>query len=130
MGALAIAFDITIVGALALSWVLLVVRLLFVNGENRLGKVLDWVKDQEQPAVVGVLLFAMTYTLGSAVSRIGRIFSMTMTSTFRLMGTYFVSARPKTASIRESIATWTTAICCGLGRKIQVSQERSTLSRP
>jgi len=72
MGALTIAFDITIVGALALSWVLLVVRLLFVNGENRLGKILDWVKGQEQPAVVGVLLFAMTYTLGSAVSRIGQ----------------------------------------------------------
>jgi hypothetical protein len=72
MGALAIAFDITIVGALALSWVLLVVHLLFVNGENRLGKILNWVKEQQQPAVVGVLLFAMTYALGSAVSRIAQ----------------------------------------------------------
>jgi hypothetical protein len=72
MGALTIAFDTTIVGALAFFWVLMVVHLFFVNGENRLGKILDWVKDQEQPAVVGVLLFAMTYTLGSAVSRMAQ----------------------------------------------------------
>jgi len=32
------------------------------------------VKKQEQPAAVGVLLFAMTYTLGSAVSRVAQDF--------------------------------------------------------
>jgi len=70
MGALTIAFDITIVGALALPWVVLVLHLLFFEGENRLGDVLRWIKDQQQPAAAGVLLFAVAYTMGSAVSRI------------------------------------------------------------
>lgn len=70
MGALTIAFDTTIVGALALPWVLLVIHLFFCEGENRLPDLLKWVQAQQQPAVAGVLLFAMTYTLGSAVSRI------------------------------------------------------------
>lgn len=74
MGALTIAFDTTIVGALALPWVLLVIHLFFFEGENRLEGILDWVKEKEQQAVVGVLLFAMTYTLGSAVSRTARDF--------------------------------------------------------
>ena len=69
MGALTIAFDITIVGALALPWVLIVIQLFFVENENRLEEILDWVKGKEQQAAAGVLLFAMTYTLGSAVSR-------------------------------------------------------------
>jgi len=70
MGALGIAFDITIVGALALPWVLLVVHLFFFEGENRLGDLLAWVKKQDQAAAAGVLLFAVAYTMGSAVSRI------------------------------------------------------------
>jgi hypothetical protein len=74
MGALTIAFDTTIVGALALPWVLLVIHLFFFEGENRLVELMDWVKKQEQPAVAGVLLFTMTYTLGSAVSRIAQDF--------------------------------------------------------
>jgi hypothetical protein len=74
MGALTIAFDTTIVGALALPWVLLVIHLFFFEGENRLVEMMEWVKKQEQPAVAGVLLFAMTYTLGSAVSRIAQDF--------------------------------------------------------
>jgi hypothetical protein len=74
MGALTIAFDTTIVGALALSWVLIVVHLFFFEGEERLGDFLKWLKEQGQPTVVGVLLFAMTYTLGSAVSRTARDF--------------------------------------------------------
>jgi hypothetical protein len=69
LGALTIAFDITIVGVLALPWIILVIHLFFSEGEYRLPAILDWVKDQEQP-VAAVLLFAMTYTLGSAVSRI------------------------------------------------------------
>lgn len=72
MGALTIAFDTTIVGALALPWVLLVIHVLSFQGENRLWRLLQWVKEQEQQAVAGVLLFAMTYTLGSVVSRISR----------------------------------------------------------
>ena len=74
MGALSIAFDIIIVGALALPWVLLVVRLFFSDDEHTLEKRLDWVKNQKQPALAGVLLFAMTYSLGSAVSRIAQDF--------------------------------------------------------
>jgi hypothetical protein len=74
MGALSIAFDIIIVGALALPWVLLVVRLFFSDDEHTLEKRLVWVKDQQQPALAGVLLFAMTYSLGSAVSRIAQDF--------------------------------------------------------
>ena len=70
MGALSIAFDITIVGALALPWVLLIVHLFFFEGENKLGELLAWIKKQDQAAVAGVVLFAIAYTLGSAVSRI------------------------------------------------------------
>jgi len=70
MGALSIAFDITIVGALALPWVLLIVHLFFFEGENKLGELLAWIKKQDQAAVAGVVLFAVAYTLGSAVSRI------------------------------------------------------------
>jgi hypothetical protein len=72
MGALTIAFDITVVGALALPWVVLVVHLFFFDGENRIDQALRWIKDQQAQAVAGVLLFAMTYTLGSAVSRIAQ----------------------------------------------------------
>ena len=74
MGALTIAFDTTIVGALALPWVLLVIHLFFFEGENRLEGFLDWVKRKQQQAAVGVLLFALTYTLGSALSRTARDF--------------------------------------------------------
>lgn len=77
MGALTIAFDTTIVGALALPWVLLVIHLFFFEGEK---SVLDWVKEQNwgnnqgQAAVAGIILFAMAYTLGSAVSRMAQDF--------------------------------------------------------
>ena len=74
MGALTIAFDTTIVGALALPWVALVIHLFFFEGENRLGDALNWVKQQQMPAVAGVLLFAAAYTLGSAVSRMAQDF--------------------------------------------------------
>lgn len=74
MGALSIAFDTTIVGALALPWVLLVIHLFFFEGENRLPDVLNWVKQQQQQAAAGVLLFAVTFTLGSAVSRMAADF--------------------------------------------------------
>jgi hypothetical protein len=47
MGALTIAFDTTIVGALALPWVLLVIHLFFFEGENRLEGALDWVKRKD-----------------------------------------------------------------------------------
>jgi hypothetical protein len=74
MGALSIAFDIIIVGALALPGVLLVIHLFFSDDEKTLKKLLVWVKEQNQPALAGVLLFAMTYALGSAASRIAQDF--------------------------------------------------------
>ena len=72
MGALTIAFDIIIVGALALPWVVLAIHLFYFEGENRVGSFLGWLKKQEQPAAVGILLFAVAYTLGSAVTRVAR----------------------------------------------------------
>ncbi|HTW58872.1 MAG TPA: hypothetical protein VMD99_12145 [Terriglobales bacterium] len=74
MGALTIAFDTTIVGALALPWVILVVHLFFFEGENRFGDLLAWVQKQQMTAAAGVLLFAVAFTLGSAVSRIAQDF--------------------------------------------------------
>jgi hypothetical protein len=74
MGALTIAFDTTIVGALALPWVVLVIHLFFLEGENSIEVLLRWIRRQNQPAVAGVLLFALTYTLGSAVSRTAQDF--------------------------------------------------------
>ena len=74
MGAFSIAFDIIIVGALALSWVLLVIHLFFSSNVSRVKSLLHWVVEQNQPAVAGVLLFAMTYALGSVVSRIAQDF--------------------------------------------------------
>jgi hypothetical protein len=74
MGALTIAFDITIVGALALPWVYLVIHLFFSDGENRIKQALDWVNNHQAQIPAGILLFAMTYTLGSAVSRIAQDF--------------------------------------------------------
>jgi hypothetical protein len=74
MGALTIAFDIILVGVLALPWVVLLIHLFCFEGENRVGSFLAWLKKQQQPAAVGVILFAMAYTLGSAVSRVAQDF--------------------------------------------------------
>jgi hypothetical protein len=74
MGALTIAFDTTIVGALALPWVILVVHLFFFEGENKAGFVIGWVQERKLTAVAGVLLFAAAYTLGCVVSRIAQDF--------------------------------------------------------
>lgn len=74
MGALTIAFDTTIVGALALPWVILIVHLFFLDGENSIEILFRWIRKLNQPAVVSVLLFAAAYTLGSAVSRIAQDF--------------------------------------------------------
>src|SRR5208282_5606842 len=77
MGALTIAFDTVIVGALALPWVLLLLHLFFSKDEEGLVahlKKQPWINNQGLTAVAGVLLFAMAYTLGSAVSRIAQDF--------------------------------------------------------
>lgn len=74
MGAYHIAFDTTIVGALALSWVVLVIHLFFLDDEHDIEKVLDRIKDKGLTTVAGVLLFAMAFALGSGVSRLATDF--------------------------------------------------------
>ena len=74
MGALSIAFDTTIVGALALSWVTLVIHLFFVEDESVIAEAISWIKDKELTGVAGVLLFAMAFALGSGVSRLATDF--------------------------------------------------------
>jgi hypothetical protein len=74
MGALSIAFDTVIAGALALPWVVLVVYLFLPDGAGQVRKLRDWAKPIGQSAAFGVLLFAVAYTLGSAVSRIAQDF--------------------------------------------------------
>src|ERR1700730_10458946 len=74
MGAFSIAFDIIVVGALALPWVFLVIHLFFSHNESTLKNLFDWVKEQQQPALAGVLLFAMAFPLGSVVSRVAQDF--------------------------------------------------------
>lgn len=74
MGSLSIAFDTIIVGALALPWLYLVVHLFFFEGENRLQEVLDWIQKKNLQTVAAVLLFSMTYTLGSSVERVAQDF--------------------------------------------------------
>jgi hypothetical protein len=74
VGALSIAFDTIIVGALALPWVYLVIHLFFFEGENRLHDVLDWIQKKKLQTVAAVLLFSMTYTLGSSLERVAQDF--------------------------------------------------------
>jgi hypothetical protein len=74
MGALTNRFDTIIVGALALPWVYLIIHLFFFEGENRLQAVLDWIDDNNLQAIAGILLFAMTYTMGSAIERVAQDF--------------------------------------------------------
>jgi hypothetical protein len=74
MGALSIAFDTIIVGALALSWVTLVIHLFFLEDESVIEKAISWIKEKELTAVAGVLLFAMAFAIGSGVSRIAADF--------------------------------------------------------
>lgn len=75
MGAITIAFDTIIAGALALPWLLLVVHLFFPNGEQHVLDLPKWIKEINQPAALAVILFALTYLIGSAVSRTAQDFS-------------------------------------------------------
>lgn len=72
MGALSFAFDTIIVGALALPWLVLAVDLFFPKEESRTESLLSF--GRVNPAAAGVLLLAMAYFLGSAVSRIAQDF--------------------------------------------------------
>lgn len=75
MGAITIAFDTIIAGALALPWLLLVVHLFFPNGEQHVADLPKRIKEINQPAAMAVVLFAVTYLIGSAVSRTAQDFS-------------------------------------------------------
>ena len=77
MGALSIAFDTIIVGALALPWVVFAADLFFLEDKHddlRVKVAWAFVTKQVQPAVAGVMLFAMAYLLGSAISRTAQDF--------------------------------------------------------
>ena len=74
MEALNLALDITLVGALALPWVMLVFHLFFTDGEGSIPVLLRWIRKLNQPAAVAVVLFASAYFLGSVVSRMGQDF--------------------------------------------------------
>jgi hypothetical protein len=79
MGALKMAFDVTIVGALALPWILLVIHLFFPEIETPLAKALSWMDKKLEGfsalwPVAAVVLFAIAYTLGSAVTRVAEDF--------------------------------------------------------
>ena len=82
MGALRIAFDATIVGVLALPWMVFAADLLFLqkpNDDNKVKSTWTFVKKSVQSAVggstvVGVILFAVTYFLGSAITRTAQDF--------------------------------------------------------
>ena len=77
MGALSIAFDTIIVGALALPWVVFAVDIFFLKNQkddDRVKAVWDFVRKGVDPTVAGVMLFAVTYLLGSAISRTAQDF--------------------------------------------------------
>ena len=77
MTALSIAFDTIIVGVLALPWVVFAVDLFFLKDaadDFRVKKLLDEMTQRVQPVVAGVMLFAVTYLLGSAISRTAQDF--------------------------------------------------------
>jgi hypothetical protein len=74
MSALTIAFDTTIVGALALPWVYLIIHLFFFEEENKCLVLFRLIRRQQLTVPAGVLLFALTYSLGSVVERVSQDF--------------------------------------------------------
>jgi hypothetical protein len=79
MGALSIAFDTIIVGALALPWLVFAVDLFFLqdhDDDRRAFGVLAHLQKEAkiQPAAAAVILFAVAYLLGSAVARTAQDF--------------------------------------------------------
>lgn len=76
MQALSIAFDTIIVGALALPWVFFAADLFFLKSErdDKLAKDAWESVPVKATAAIGVILFAVTYFLGSAISRTAQDF--------------------------------------------------------
>jgi hypothetical protein len=72
MDALRIAFDTIIVGALALPWVFFAADLFFLRrpeDDNQAKAAWDFVTNGQSTVVMGVVLFGVTYFLGSVISR-------------------------------------------------------------
>jgi hypothetical protein len=74
MNALTIAFDTTVVGALALPWVFLLLHVFFLEEQSRCEAAARWIRKQQLTVPAGVLLFALTYTIGSVVERVAQQF--------------------------------------------------------
>lgn len=78
MDSLKFAFDTLIVGALALPWLALFMRMFFqlapAGEQVQLFPILNSLPEHTREAVVGVLIVALGYFLGSAVSRISSDF--------------------------------------------------------
>jgi hypothetical protein len=70
MDALKIAFETVIIGALALPWVLLALDLFLQPKEDALLKALDFAKEKQLYGIAAVLLFAVAYFMGAAISRL------------------------------------------------------------
>ena len=71
---LKIALDTILVGALALPWMFMLVDLFCHAKEKLAEQVLPHLKNQTVAAVVGLLLFALAYLVGSSVVRISEDF--------------------------------------------------------
>lgn len=126
MGALTIAFDTTIVGALALPWVYLVVHLFFSEGENFIVKALAWVKEKGAQVPAGVLLFAMTYSLGSAVSRIAQDFFNDDDLHFKIGSPLFYPQRFRVGVTEDHLLT--RVYCEGEDRGLLRADPKNTLT--
>ncbi len=77
MDALKFAFDTLVVGALALPWLWLFMRIFFQRGSGEQAlkfPLIDALSESTRQAVAGVLILAVGYLLGSAVSRISSDF--------------------------------------------------------
>jgi hypothetical protein len=108
----------------------MVIPLFFLEGENRLEGIPQWVNSKERQAAAGVLLFAVTYMLGSTVSRMAQDFFNEDDLYLQVGRHLFRVAQPKTGFIRASFAIPTIIICCRPTRNIQRLRERSRLFRP
>ena len=78
MDSLKFAFDTLIIGALALPWLWLFMRIFFQrsNGQDVKFPIISALSDSTRQMVGGVLILALGYFPGSAVSRISSDFSM------------------------------------------------------
>src|ERR1700688_2223025 len=77
MDSLKFAFDTMVVGALALPWLWLFMRIFFQAGSREQDlklPIISALSEATRQAVAGVLVLALGYFLGSAVSRISSDF--------------------------------------------------------